>query len=128
MKLFFILTLFILSCCSARDITLNTGITEITFGSGGGFTGATTIYTLKADGKLYEGENLLKSLENKSTLAIFKEGKGLLKYSFNEIGNMNSFIEINSGKSTNRIVWPYGTNQIDSRVISLYSKLNQLTK
>lgn len=108
------------------NISTKTGIEEIQFGSGGGFTGEIKTYTLTSDSKFSEKEKELKKVDSKLTLKLFKEAQELKNYSFNETENMYSFIEIKSKEKTNRIVWAFGSTTVDKKVIEFDKKLKAL--
>lgn len=105
-----------------------TGIEEISFGTGGGFTGKVSTYILQANGRLYKEGNEFKKIGSKETLEIFNEAKAVKEYTFNEPGNLYSFIEIKSKGKENRIVWEYGSTKVDVAVIELNDKLSLLIK
>jgi len=128
MKLYSILFLLILNSCLTGKIAVKTGIDEIYFGSGGGFTGEVKTYTLTADNKLLELDKVLKKVDSKITLAIFNEAKEIKDYYFNEPENMYSFIEIKTKDKTNRIVWAFGSTKVDKKVIEIHTKLMTLIK
>lgn len=109
-------------------IAVKTGVEEISFGSGGGFTGAIKTYKLTADCKLYEGKAELKKIKAKKTLELFNQAAELKDIKFNEPGNIYSFIEIKTKENTNKIVWGFGSKQVDARAIELYRKLILTTK
>jgi hypothetical protein len=105
------------------NIAIKTGIEEIQFGNGGGFTGAVKTHKLTADFKLYEKEKELKKISKKKTLEIFNQAKDLKDFSFNEPENMYSFIEIKTKEKTNRIIWANGSTKVDKKIIELYNNL-----
>lgn len=109
-------------------IAVKTGIEEISFGNGGGFTGEVKTYELTSDCKLFEKETELKNVESKKTLELFNQAKELKDLNFNEPENMYSFIEIKTKDKTNRIVWAYGSTAVDKNVIKLYNELLSTTK
>ncbi|MBW6483066.1 MAG: hypothetical protein K0B10_08380 [Vicingaceae bacterium] len=109
-------------------IAVKTGIEEISFGKGGGFTGEVKTYKLTADCKLYEKESELKKIEPKKTLELFNQAKEIKDYNFNEPDNMYSFIEIKTKEKTNRLVWAFGSTKVDKKVIELYNELLTTTK
>lgn len=117
-----------LNSCMSSKIAVKTGIEEISFGNGGGFTGEVKTYKLTADCKLYEKENELKKVESKKTLELFKQAEELKNLNFNEPENMYSFIEIKTKDKTNKIVWAYGSTTVDKNVIKLYNELLTTTK
>ncbi len=127
MKIFTIILLAFLSSCATSKIA-KTGIEQISFGSGGGFTGEVKTYTLTSDSKLLEKGNEVKKLDSKKTLDLFNQAKELKEYSLNAPENMYSFIEIKTKEKTNRIVWGFGTTTVDKKVTELYNELTSTTK
>lgn len=109
-------------------IAVKTGVEEIIFGNGGGFTGEVKTYKLTADCKLFEKETEIEKVESKKTMELFNQAKELKDLNFNEPENMYSFIEIKTKEKTNRIVWAYGSTKVDKKVIELYNALLTTTK
>jgi hypothetical protein len=109
-------------------IAIETGIEEISFGNGGGFTGVVNTYKLTADCKLFEKEKELKKVDSKKTLKLFNQAKELKDLNFNQPENIYSFIEIKAKEKANRIVWAYGSTTVDKKVIELYNELLTTTK
>lgn len=128
MKLYTLIMLFVFNACGTGKMAVKTGIDEIRFGGGGGFTGQIETYTLRADCKLLKKEKELKKIDTKKTLMLFNQASELKEYKFNKPDNMYSFIEIKSKGNINRIVWPYGSTTIDKKVIELYNNLTGTTK
>lgn len=128
MKKIKLLLLVILSSCITHKTIEKTGIEEISFGSGGGFTGEVKTYKLSSNGKLFEKGVEIKKLESKSTLKFFNQAKQLKDIDYNKPGNMYSFLEIKTKNKTNRIVWSDGSTDIDKRIIELYAELITNTK
>ena len=118
-----LLLLVTLNSCVMNRIAQRTGIDDISFGSGGGFTGEVKTYRLSADCKLFDGEIEMNPIEFGKTSTIFKNAAALKDLKFNEPENMYSFIEIKSKESTNRIVWAFGSTSVDKKVIELYNEL-----
>lgn len=128
MKLYSILFFVILNSCVTGKIAVKTGITEISFGNGGGFTGKVKTHKLTADTKLFEENKKSTNIDYAQTLKIFKEA-GLLKdYSFNKPSNVYSFIQIKTKDKTNRIVWRSGSQKVDKKATELHKKLTNLVK
>lgn len=128
MKTYSLLLLAILNSCMASKLSVKTGIDEIQFGSGGGFTGGEINYKLTADCKVIEKDTELKKVEFNKVLKLFNQAQELKDLNFNEPANIYSFIEIRTKERTNRIVWAYGSTTIDKRVIELYNELLATTK
>ena len=118
-----LLLLVTLNSCVMNRIAKRTGIDDISFGSGGGFTGEVKTYRLSADCKLFEGETEISKIEFRKTSTLFKNAEALKDLYFVAPENMYSFIEIKSKEKTNRIVWPYGSTSVDKKVIELYNEL-----
>lgn len=128
MKVFLLIVCLAFSSCMTGKIADKTGIEEIKFGSGGGFTGEVKTYTLTADNKILEKEKVIKQLSAKETLKFFKEAQKLKDYELNEPENMYSFLEIKTSGKTNRIVWAFGSTKVDAKAIELYKELMMLPK
>jgi hypothetical protein len=114
-----------------EKVAVRTGIEEIRFGYGGGFTGKVNTYLFSADGHLSGQEKdivLSKKVDNKTTLAIFLNAKEIESVSLFEPDNIYSFIEIRTKETSNRIVWSFGSTKVSSNVVQLYGKLISLTK
>jgi hypothetical protein len=114
-----------------EKVAVKTGIDEIRFGHAGGFSGKVNTYILSADGNLSEqgtGIGLLKKVDYKTTLAIFLDAREISTISLSEPDNVYSFVEIKTQKSTNRIVWSFGSTRVSENVLRLYKKLISLTK
>lgn len=132
MKPIAILFLFVLASCSCQKSISQTGIESIRFGNGGGFTGATTTYSLSANGQLnkVDGDKntSIKKVDSKTVKELFTNAKELTSYSYNEPENMSSFLEIQTKDAKQNIVWGFGSTKVDSRVTQLYDQLITLTK
>ena len=128
MKIYSLLLLVMLNSCMTSKIVGKTGIEEISFGNGGGFTGEVKTYKLTADCKLLEKEAKLNKVESKKTLELFNQAKELKDLNFNQPENLYSFIEIKTKEKTNRIVWAFGSTTVDKKVIELYNNLILTTK
>ena len=99
------------SCVLGRD-TAKSGISEITFGSGGGVTGRVVMYRLRPNGTVYNDNN-------ERVTKLTKKAD----YSYDNPSNMSCFIVITSKRKENRIVWAVmGDPHIDSEVVELYER------
>jgi len=118
-----------------KEINL-TDINLITFGSGGGFTGAVTKYQINSKGEILE----IKTFE-KTTRQIKKISKNELKtinkkinklsgdqLKFNHPGNLYYFIEFEKEKKKINITWGDPTFTEPKEVKELYEYLNTLIK
>ena len=128
MKIYSLLLLVMLNSCATSKIVVNTGIEEITFGSGGGFTGVVKTYKLTSCGKLFEDDTELKKVSSKKRFELFKQAKVLKDVDFNRPDNLYRFIEIKTKEKTNRIVWSFGSMEIDKNALELYDSLISNTK
>ena len=91
----------------------------IIFGSGGGFSGIETSFTLLSDGRLYTS-NLLDSthvelgvLESNLAKQIFLNyhDLGLNDLNLDNPGNTYKFIAFNDGENTHKITWDVEENR-----------------
>ncbi|SNR57901.1 hypothetical protein SAMN06265371_10615 [Lutibacter agarilyticus] len=126
-KLIFLLFLSLSACMTSSKIA-ETEIEFVQFGTGGGFTGEIKTYMLNSRGELFENDSLLKSIDLKATLTLFKLAKEISDYEFKETGNMYSYIIIKKREITNRIVWSFGNTKVNQDVIEFYKKLKTTTK
>lgn len=128
MKILPLFLCILLNSCMTGKIATKTGIEEIHFGNGGGFTGEVKTYTLTSECKLIQNDKELKKIDSKITFEIFNSAKHLKDYQHNNPDNMYSFIELKTKEKTNRIVWSYNSTDIDKKVTELYDKLILTTK
>ena len=129
------LVVLILSNCSANRSLSNKIVNEITFGSGGGFTGAVIKYQIKSNGEITK----INSIDNKTLLVktinkrkfreinkkVNKLTETQLKY--NQPENIYYFIEIDNGVKTN-ITWGENNKEAPLEIKQLYVYLNSLIK
>jgi hypothetical protein len=128
-----ILIVLMVSCSTPKQFADNKDLT-ITFGSQGGFTGQDIYYKLDVDGKLWKfrgiqnDSSLLKQLKKGKTNKVFKQAfkLGMDTLKFQRPGNMNNYIEINSTKIQNKIVWEQGSDGINDVVPNYFNNLNNL--
>jgi len=127
---FLFLSSILISCSSSRIVPIE--IEKINFGYGGGFTGAVKSYSLEADGQLrqveWEKDTLVKRIDVAVTQQLFERSKEFISYQFNEPGNMYSFLEIQSKKNTQKIMWGMNSQRVEKKVMQLYNELIALTK
>lgn len=121
--LFVILSAFVLSACSTCKVAKSSPIQEIQYGSGGGFTGNVTTYTLKSDGTLWQQEKQISKLSCDALSSIFDLAEQLPKEGFVQPGNVYSFVKIISKDATYYYAWSAGKLP-DTKVTELYTKLN----
>lgn len=111
------------SCALGRD-TAKSGISEITFGSGGGVTGREVRYRLKPNGTVYNDNNeRVAKLAKKETAYLFGKLSKYAEYRYDNPSNMSCFIVIARKNKENRIVWAVmGDPHIESEVVELYER------
>ena len=83
-----------MSACSTYSVVKQTSIKEIQFGYGGGVTQSITRYTLKPDGKLYRGQEIIKKVAKDDVLHIYEKAASLDCNEINSPSNTFSFINI----------------------------------
>jgi len=101
-----------ISCATQRQqIKSVNGITEISFGKGGGFTGLTEEYLLTGKAEVFKitnGEQTkLNEITKPEIRSITKQIKDLQfnDLKITETGNMTYFIEVSAKKYKNRVTW-----------------------
>ena len=123
LNIIIILLSVVCTACTAIGMKQNTKVEEVSFGSGGGFTGEIIKYTLNRDGNIYRNGSFIKRVPKKEVNRLFGKLKTISDYHYNISDNMYNFIEINMKSKKNEIVWGVVDKNIDSRVISIYSAL-----
>lgn len=121
-QLFFLFAIALSACGTVKH---KSGITTITFGNGGGFTGEVNTYVLSETGKLSKDGNELKTLSSEALLAIFTEAGNIDAAAVSDPGNMYFFLHITKEGTEIRYVWNNKTN-IDPKVKALHSRLSAL--
>ncbi len=129
------LVVLILSNCSVNKSLNNKLVNEITFGSGGGFTGAVIKYQIKSSGEITKINSidnktiLLKTINKRKFREINKKVNKLtetqLKY--NQPENIYYFIEIDNGVKT-IITWGENNKEAPLEIKQLYAYLSTLIK
>jgi hypothetical protein len=115
-----LLTILMISCCGEKKQSRSSeNFIEISFGSGGGFTGAVNTYLLKSDRKVFKlnkGEqveiNKISKSESKIIVEQIKK-TDFFNLKMSEKGNMTYFIEIKSASGTNKVTWADNTQCAD---------------
>ena len=123
LNIIIILLSVVCTACTTIGIMENNRVEEVSFGSGGGFTGEIIKYTLNRDGNIYRNGSFIKRVPQKEVNRLFGKLKTISDYHYNISDNMYNFIEINMKSKKNEIVWGVVDKNIDSRVISIYSAL-----
>lgn len=131
------LVVFLFSSCKTKQYTMEENPEPmITFGSGGGFTGQSTFYTLFKNGQLYKKKGLrgehtpLENVKKKEVLQIFKnyEVLNLAEVNINEPGNMSYFIEFKDENGVHRMTWGGNTTSPSNDLLLFYKLLMNTTK
>lgn len=116
------------SCSVAQKIS-STGMAEINFGGGGGFTGKSVEYKLLANGDLMRNYEFVRKVDKREVLELFNEAKKFMDYDYQNIHNMSFFIRLRDSKGNeNRIVWRMMDKDVNPSVPKLYDKLKALIK
>ena len=120
-------------CASTRDVLPSQHSGKmIEFGSGGGFSGAVSSYTLLDNGTLFQNEafqdtsTLIKKLDKNLTLQIFTNYQvlSLSDMIINDPGNLYKFVTFIDGDSKHKLVW---SGKSDEKNLNLfYNILNSL--
>lgn len=109
---------------------------KITFGSGGGFAGRYTEYSLLENGQLFGRPTQTATWQSMDTLQknqvkqYFKQidQLNLRKVDFNQPGNWSYYIIIEDHQKLHKIQWCAEAIPTDSSVISFYNILNENVK
>ena len=108
---------------------------QLRWGSGGGFVGKETTYTLLENGQIFIrkiGGELTDagSTKPRKAKSLYKtsETLGLANLDFQHPGNTYSFIEVLSGDAVQRISWGNAQHPVDKGVAELFAQLNELVK
>jgi hypothetical protein len=126
-KTLIILILLLNSCLSEKQIT-NTGVEEIHFGTGGGFTGVETTYKLNRKGNIIDENNKIIYNMNKRDLTfVFEQAEKNKNTKINKPENLYSFLVIVSKTQRNRIVWGYETYDVPKKIKELHEYLMKKT-
>ena len=121
--LVFIPVIFV--ACSTCKIAKQTYIQEIQFGTGGGFTGAVTTYTLKSNGKLLRQSDVISKAPCDSVNLFFELADQLPKEDFVRPGNTYSFVRVILRSGTYYYSWSI-EEMPDEKVMDLFTKLHKL--
>ncbi len=126
--------LLFFTSCKSKVYTPDTYEKEqITFGNGGGFTGAEVEYTLLSNGQMFKksGDNYVQIAKLKKNTAsqIFSNYEVLKmdKRIMNDPGNMYYFIKRKTAKTFHKAVWG-GSNIKDKRLKIYFANLMKLVK
>lgn len=107
------------------------------FGSGGGFSGELTTWTLLPNGQLFKSVGLdgprveWKQHARREGRKAFQEAEALRlldRSPFSHPGNVYRFVEWTDGERKQRITWGSREHAVDSAVEALYGRLTALTR
>jgi hypothetical protein len=107
-----------------------TGVEKIQYGTGGGFTGVETMYTLNQDGDIKDkSDSVLHNMSKKDVLKLFEKASKNKDIEFQKPENLYSFFTIITESDTNRIVWGQESTAVPPDILDLHKNLmNRTTK
>ncbi|MCS7037690.1 MAG: hypothetical protein RMJ33_13930 [Saprospiraceae bacterium] len=123
--------------CSTRHTPDRLPAQQLRFGSGGGFSGEVTTWTLLSNGQLFITRGLKgdmvewKQHARREGRKLFLEAEALKlleKPAFSHPGNVYRFIEWTNGERTQRFTWGSREHAVDSVVEAFYGRLMALTR
>ena len=125
-KYILFLIVILMSACSTYSVVKQTSIKEIQFGYGGGVTQSITRYTLKPDGKLYRGQEIIKKVAKDDVLHIYEKAASLDCNEINSPSNTFSFINIIQNDTSlyycSNIITPFPLMTLDKELNNLLPK------
>ncbi len=109
---------------------------QISFGTGGGFSGIVTEYFLLRNGDFFkmtsieEGFKKGNPVDERRTQQVFSNYYflGIDDVEFNHPGSAYYFITYKHGENEHQVVWGDGAHAVDTRVKTFYRNLRQLVK
>jgi len=108
---------------------------QLRWGSGGGFVGKETKFTLLENGQVFKDEPNKKTVELENTKvrkakALFKTATelDLLKLDFQHPGNTYDFMECQEGEEIKRITWGDSQFPVDPKIKEMFAALQALAK
>lgn len=130
--------LFLYSKCKSSEVFTPETFDKrkINFGSGGGFAGTITEYSLLENGQLFGRQSqsspwqAMDTLQKTQVKQYFKqiEQLNLLKVKFDRPGNWSYFITIEENGKPHKIQWCAEVKPQQASVISFYNILNENVK
>ena len=104
---------------------------QLAFGSGGGFTGQVTEYTLLENGQLFETNSLTKETRELKRIGALArrqlwaatERLELQKRDFNHPGNQYAFLQRKRGETTHRVTWGSPGHPVPDDIRAVYQQL-----
>ena len=125
-KYILFLIVILMSACSTYSVVKQTSIKEIQFGYGGGVTQSITRYTLKPDGKLYRGQEIIKKVAKDDVLHIYEKAASLDCNEINSPSNTFSVINIIQNDTSLYYCWniitPFPLMTLDKELNNLLPK------
>ena len=125
-KYILFLIVILMSACSTYSVVKQTSIKEIQFGYGGGVTQSITRYTLKPDGKIYKGQEIIKKVAKDDVLHIYEKAASLDCNEINSPSNTFSFINIIQNDTSLYYCWniitPFPLMTLDKELNNLLPK------
>ena len=127
MKKLFILIVPLLSiACSICKVPKLSPIREVQFGNGGGVTQSITRYTLKPNGKLYKGQEIIAKIPKDDVVRIYTKAASLKEKDVNSPSNTFSFINIVKTDTMLYYCWnivaPFPIMELDSELNNVLPK------
>ncbi len=130
-----LIVLFYSSCKTTKYTPTDFPDAQITFGSGGGFTGLVTDYTLLENGQFFKRSSKdkifvpIKGVKKDAAKQAFKNFNflGLDKMEVNDPGNMYYFVEFKTKDGTaKKLTWGNGKTEKEDTLKLFYSQLSSL--
>lgn len=131
-----LITVLLFSCKTKQYTLEEYADPQITFGSGGGFTGMYKHYTLFKNGQLFKKEGkeeqftAMKAADRNQVTQVFKNYQvlNLAEVEIDEPGNMTYYIAYKDKEGEHKMTWG-GTNKQAAQEVKLfYQLLNQIVK
>ncbi len=126
-----------IGCKTTVDTPIGYTDNQITFGNGGGITGAVTSYTLLANGQIFKSIEMATDQWKKYSTIDKKAAKLLIKectelkistIDHNHPGNIYKFINPRIDQKENYISWGSSDHPIDEEISAFYFQLIELIK
>lgn len=116
------------ACGYYKKRIMQTGINEISFGTGGGFTGKIYTYRLTSKGCFFNDTALLFKIKPKETFKYFINAQKLLHVETESPSNIYIFLNIKTTDSIKRFIWNNLDKSTNQDVHHLYNSLNKKIK
>ncbi len=109
---------------------------QIVFGSGGGYAGLVTEYTLLENGQLFKKTSVdetygeFSKVDKQTVKQIFNNYAFLTidKFKHNDPGNLYHFIEYKNQEGNHRITWSDNTPELENNLKVFFGNLKSLVK